>query len=118
MFCDLAKAFECVNHSTLVLKLNWYGINGKANIWIKSCLVDRCQRVKIKNINLSHQIASKCGKIRDDIPQGSILGPFLFLFSINYKSKPVLFADDTSRILTNSNHTNFISGIDHIQILK
>jgi hypothetical protein len=48
IFCDLAKVFDCVNHDTLLLKLNWYRITGKANNWIKSYLVDRFQRVEIK----------------------------------------------------------------------
>jgi hypothetical protein len=41
IFCDLAKAFNCVNHDTLLLKLIWYEITGKANNWIRSYLVDR-----------------------------------------------------------------------------
>jgi hypothetical protein len=52
IFCDLAKASICVNHDTLLFKLNLYGINGKANNWFKSYLVDRYQRVEIKNIKL------------------------------------------------------------------
>jgi hypothetical protein len=71
--------------------------------------MDKYQRVEIKNINFSHQAASKWGKIRHGVPQGSILGPFLFLLYINdlsnfvtNKSKPMLFADDTSIIVTNS----------------
>jgi hypothetical protein len=118
MFCDLAKAFDYFNHDTLLLKLNWYGITGKANNWIKSYLVDRCQRVEIKNINFIHQIASKWGKIRHGIRQGSILGRLLLFLYINdlphvvkNKSKPILFADNTSIIVTNPNPTDFISDI-------
>jgi hypothetical protein len=44
IFCDLAKVFECINHDTLLFILNLYGINGKANNWIKSYLVDRYQK--------------------------------------------------------------------------
>jgi uncharacterized membrane protein required for colicin V production len=45
---DLVKVFVCVNHNTLLLKISWYEITGKANDWIKSYLVDRCQRWKLK----------------------------------------------------------------------
>jgi hypothetical protein len=83
IFCDLAKVFDCVNHDTLLLKLNWYGITGKANNLIKSYLMDRYQRVEMKNINIGHLIASNLGKIRHGIPQGSILGHLLFLLYIN-----------------------------------
>jgi hypothetical protein len=118
LFCDLEKAFNCVNHDTLLLKLNWYGITRKANNWNKSYLVDRYQMVEIKNMDFSHQTASKWGKIRHGVPQGFILRPLLFLFYINdlpnfvkNKSKPILFADDTSITVTNSNLTDFISDI-------
>jgi hypothetical protein len=53
IFCDLAKAFDCVNHDILLSKLNFYGITGKANEWIKSYLENSHQRVEIKNTNFS-----------------------------------------------------------------
>jgi hypothetical protein len=53
IFCDLAKAFDCVNHEILLSKLNFFGVTGKANEWIKSYLKNKYQRVEIKNKNFS-----------------------------------------------------------------
>jgi hypothetical protein len=48
IFCDLAVVFDCIIHDTLLLKLNWYGIIGKVNNWIKSYLADRYEIVEKK----------------------------------------------------------------------
>ena len=110
IFCDLTKAFDNVNHNVLLSKLEFYGITGKANNLIKSYLSDRYQRVLIKN-NCSNRCYSEWGKIKQGVPQGSILGPLFFLLYINDLpglindiSKPTVFADDTSIIFTNSNY--------------
>ena len=58
IFCDFVKAFDCVNHDILLSKLNFYGITGKANDWIKSYLRDRYQRVEIQNKNSNHNSIS------------------------------------------------------------
>ena len=100
IFCDLSKAFDCVNHETLLLKLEHYGLGKLALSLVKSYLCDRQQHVQINGVN-SHGLKVKMG-----VPQGSILGPFLFLVYINdlpflLKNQPhnmVLFADDTSLI--------------------
>jgi hypothetical protein len=117
LFCDLTKAFDCVNHDVLLAKLEFYGINGKVGKLIKSYLNDRYQRTLI-NDNYSKCI-SDWQKVKQGVPQGSILGPLFFLlysndlpYLINKISKPILYADDTSIICFNSDST------EHVTILK
>jgi hypothetical protein len=79
IFCDLEKAFDCVNHDLLMKKLEFYGIVGNARALIKSYLSDRYQRV-LTDDNLTHSYTSSAwGKIKHGVPQASILGPLLFL---------------------------------------
>jgi hypothetical protein len=108
IFCDLTKAFDYVNRNILLSKLEFYGITGRANNLIKSYLSDRYQRVLIKN-NYSKNCFSDWGKVKQEVPQGSILGPLFFLLYINDLpsiindiSKPTIFADDTNINFTHS----------------
>ena len=77
IFIDLEKAFDTVNHQILCNKLNYYGFKGKFINLLKSFLSNRKQFVSINGFDTSH-LEIKCG-----VPQGSTLGPLLFLLYIN-----------------------------------
>ena len=102
LYLDLSKAFDTVNFEILLQKLDHYGIRGLGNQWMRSYLYNRCQRVDIDG-QLSEPLIPICG-----VPQGSILGPLLFLIYINdlpntsYLLNFRLFADDTKIYLANS----------------
>ena len=102
VFVDLKKAFDTVDHEILLKKLSHYGIRGIANEWFCSYLTKRKQYVIIGN-----QV-STLNEISTGVPQGSVLGPLLFLIYINdlHKcikySKTYHFADDTSIMQSHS----------------
>ena len=103
VFLDLKKAFDTVNHSILLSKLNVYGFGCSMNNWFASYLHDRSQKCFVNNL-LSDYCTLLCG-----IPQGTILGPLLFLIYINdlpnclEHSKPRMYADDTHLTFASNN---------------
>ena len=105
IFCVLAKTFVCVKHEILLAKLDIYGIRGVSTDKLRSYLINRKQKVAVKSPNTNKDFLPYWGTLKCGIPQGSILGPLLFItyifindlsLSINSVSLPILFADVTS----------------------
>ena len=106
IFVDLQKAFDTVDHKILLHKLEHYGIRGICNDWLKSYLSDGKQFVSVNGYN-SDLMPVDCG-----VPQGSVLGPLLFLIYINDLHKAIQyckvhhFADDTNLFHTSKSVKN------------
>ena len=103
VFVDLQKAFDIVDHQILLVKLNHYGIFGVSNDWFKSYLPNHNQYVSINGYK------SGLAAINCRVPQGSVLGPLLFLLDINDLNQATKsckvhhFTDDTNLLyLSNS----------------
>ena len=101
VYMDYAKAFDTVPHRRLIYKLSTYGITDKVISWVKDFLSNRIQQVGVQGEESSWR------SVTSGIPQGSVLGPLLFVIFINdlpdcVTSEAYLFADDTKifRIIT------------------
>lgn len=102
---DFSRAFDMVDHGILLDKLARLGVRGLAHSWLGSYLRNRGQVVQLEGGVRSSQEFISCG-----VPQGSVLGPILFLVIINdlpncfpESTVPVLYADDTNCLLSSSN---------------
>jgi hypothetical protein len=94
IFLDFSKAFDTVSHPKLITKLKQYGFSGKIFGWLKSFLTDRFQRVIIDDVTSSWK------NVKSGVPQGSVLGPLLFIIYVNDITDHIsidsakLYADD------------------------
>ena len=113
IFLDLKKAFDTVDHKILVDKLFKYGIRGNIFNWLKSYLSNRKQYVNWQGSNSEIETTS-CG-----VPQGSILGPLLFILYVNDLSKvsnkfvSILFADDTTILFEGHNIDSIVTSLNY-----
>jgi hypothetical protein len=103
IFLDLSKAFDTINHQILLEKLAYYGIRGSALTWFQNYLSKRTQCVQY------NEICSENRQLTCGVPQGSILGPLLFLLYMNdlpnicKHMSLILFADDTNAFCCDDN---------------
>lgn len=121
LLLDLSKAFDYVDHSLLISKLENYGIRGSCLSWFKSYLLNRKQLTRITKFdNNSNSVVKFDSELRINdfgVPQGSILGPLLFLIYVNDLPRAlthdcVLFADDTTIILDCKNRNTYEAEIN------
>ena len=102
IFLDLSKAFDMLENSVIYKKLKRYGIRGKALDWFKSYLSNRKLRTKCRTASCSTETRSKLFDVTVGIPQGSCLGPLIFLIFCNNLQlnlthlQCIQFADDTT----------------------
>ena len=108
IFLDLSKAYDIINHNILLDKLDSYGVRHSLNMWFKSYLTNTTQFVEISQTDISNhswcRYQSSLRATAHGVPQGSILGPLLFLVYMNdltsniQEAKLVLYAGDTKYI--------------------
>ena len=106
---DLSKAFDTIEHSILLKKLELYGIRGNALKWFESYLSHRTIRVKCRTLSDSSETKSEDFVVTHGTPQGSCLGPLIFLIFVNdlhlhlNDSECIQFADDTTLVFVHRN---------------
>lgn len=112
VFVDLKRAFETINREDLVKKLEGYGVKGTALDWLRNYLHERYHKTKVNGV-VSEAVKNNIG-----VPQGSVLGPLLFIIYINdlykilKKAKLSLFADDTLLWVSGKDYDKIITDIN------
>ena len=112
-FIDLSKAFDTVDYKIFIKKMFHYGIRGIVLDWFTNNLCNRKPYVSINNVN-SNMLPVACG-----VPQGSILGPLLFILfinditSISKLAELIMFADDTNLFFKHANISELFVNVNN-----
>ena len=132
IFVDLSKAFDTLDHTILLHKIQKLGIRGIAYTWIKNYLTNRFQTVRLYKHNSNDYMLSDLNRVTHGVPQGSILGPLLFIIYINDINSSITnghlfsYADDTTILVEGPTiedvyihtHENLINLIDWLNANK
>nr|CAI5857716.1 unnamed protein product [Callosobruchus analis] len=114
IFCDLSGAFDCVDHEVLLDTLEFYGIRGISQKWISSFLQNRMQYVSInyESNGICSNAVSDLISVQRGVPQGTVLGPILFLLYVNQltdilpANQYTAYADDISLLVSSKDDVN------------
>lgn len=115
VFLDYSKAFDCISHDLLLKKLKNMGVRGTAGEWFKSYLTNRSQAVEVKSLksDVFVETISKQAIIKSGVPQGSVLGPVLYIIFTSDLPRyledycnTIMYADDTALLLKNKKATD------------
>ena len=107
IFIAFSKAFDTIDHKILLNKLHHYGVRGIPFSWFKSYLTERTQQTEVLGTK-----STNINKLTSSVPQGSILGPILFIIYVNdfpkclRYSSCLAFADDTTILISGKNQKN------------
>ena len=101
---DLSKAFDTLDHDTLLKKLNYYGISDTAREWFRSYLSYRSQYLELNGVSSARKT------LTTGVPQGSILGPVLFLIYMN----DIPQSSQSFRFLLHADETNLFTTVGYL----
>lgn len=113
IYCDMSKAFDLVNHDKLLEILEAYGVRGIVLKWFQSYLSNRSQYVELKHSDINgciQSVKSATAKVLTGVPQGSVLGPVLFILYINHLPKNVEFVDNIHSTLFADDFSIHVNG--------